>query len=193
MASAMGNLVPAITFVMAFLIGLEKINIRSFRSIAKIVGTVICGIIGSGISFFVQAWVISQRGPLFSAMFNPLSTVIVTVLAAIFLHEEIYTGSGEMSMALLKGPKLLNTELLPIKSSSTGSGSKTWLLGSIILFGNSCSIVIWKIVQNRFQYQLGVLIPYSLLFGCVSSDPYNNSNYDLHKTRSTSMETAFNS
>ncbi|KAG6740824.1 hypothetical protein POTOM_056293 [Populus tomentosa] len=52
-----------------------------------------------------------------------------------------------MSMALLKGPKLLNTELLPIKSSSTGSGSKTWLLGSIILFGNSCSIVIWKIVQ----------------------------------------------
>ncbi|KAJ6857266.1 LOW QUALITY PROTEIN: WAT1-related protein [Populus alba x Populus x berolinensis] len=420
MASAMGNLVPAITFVMAFLIGPEKINIRSFRSVAKIVGTVICvsgaismallrgpkllnttifesggedwllgcllifastfcwsiwlilqvpvtasypdhlslsawlcflatlqsgiltlflekdldawklhsylevagclftGIIGSGISFFVQAWVISQRGPLFSAMFNPLSTVIVTVLAAIFLHEEIYTGSligavsviiglyivlwgkakdfikeedevdpkleiderqtvkitieesrgvepfleepllsdksndieeskrfiilgislspsadtwfnnslvhvralharemrmektnirslrsigkivghvsvGEMSMALLKGPKLLNTELLPIKSSSTGSGSKTWLLGSIILFGNSCSIVIWKIVQNRFQYQLGVLIPYSLLFGCVSSDPYNNSNYDLHKTRSTSMETAFNS
>nr|TKR97320.1 hypothetical protein D5086_0000215430 [Populus alba] len=53
-----------------------------------------------------------------------------------------------MSMALLKGPKLLNTELLPIKSSSTGSGSKTWLLGSIILFGNSCSIVIWKIVQG---------------------------------------------
>ncbi|KAJ6857267.1 hypothetical protein NC651_038845 [Populus alba x Populus x berolinensis] len=195
MASAMGNLVPAITFVMAFLIGPEKINIRSFRSVAKIVGTVICvsgaismallrgpkllnttifesggedwllgcllifastfcwsiwlilqvpvtasypdhlslsawlcflatlqsgiltlflekdldawklhsylevagclftGIIGSGISFFVQAWVISQRGPLFSAMFNPLSTVIVTVLAAIFLHEEIYTGS----------------------------------------------------------------------------------------------------
>jgi hypothetical protein len=52
-----------------------------------------------------------------------------------------------MSMALLKGPELLNTELLPVKSSSTGSGSKTWLLGSITLFGNSCSIVIWKIMQ----------------------------------------------
>ncbi|KAF5461293.1 hypothetical protein F2P56_017406, partial [Juglans regia] len=50
------------------------------------------GVIGSGLSFFVQAWCISRRGPLFCAMFNPLCTVIVTILAAIFLHEEIYTG-----------------------------------------------------------------------------------------------------
>ena len=50
------------------------------------------GGIGSGLSFFVQAWVISRRGPLFSAMFNPLCTVIVTILAAAFLHEKIYTG-----------------------------------------------------------------------------------------------------
>ncbi|KAL5538584.1 hypothetical protein UlMin_045493 [Ulmus minor] len=204
MASAMGNLVPAITFVIASIFGLEKINIKSLRSIAKILGTLVCvtgavsmallkgpkllnkkllptgdsifgstggenwlsgclflfassccwsiwlilqvplsasysdhlslsawmcflstlqsaafalvlekdnnmetwnfssglelaccffsGIIGSGISFFVQAWCISKRGPLFAAMFNPLNTVIVTILAAIFLHEKIYTG-----------------------------------------------------------------------------------------------------
>ncbi|CAK7338093.1 unnamed protein product [Dovyalis caffra] len=205
MASAMGNLVPAITFVMAFSIGLEKINIRSFRSIAKIVGTVICvggaismallrgpkllnttifgsggedwllgclfifastccwsiwlilqvpvtasypdhlslsawmcfmgtlqsgiltlflekdldawklhsylelvgclftGIIGSGFAFYVQAWVISQKGPLFSAMFNPLCTVIVTILAAIFLQEEIYTGGLVGGVAVIIG------------------------------------------------------------------------------------------
>ncbi|KAE8665324.1 WAT1-related protein [Hibiscus syriacus] len=201
-ASAMANLVPAITFVMASLVGLEKVNIRSLRSIGKIVGTLICvtgaifmallkgqkllsaealpdkslfgadggehwllgclflfgsaccwsiwlilqvpasasypdhvslsawmcffgalqsavvtlflepdietwtlhssfelvcclvvGIFGSGLSFFVQAWCIAQRGPLFSAMFNPLCTVIVTILAAPLLREEIYTGS----------------------------------------------------------------------------------------------------
>ncbi|XP_011018103.1 PREDICTED: WAT1-related protein At4g30420-like isoform X2 [Populus euphratica] len=193
MASAMGNLVPAITFVMAFLIGLEKINIRSFRSIAKIVGTVICvsgaismallrgpkllnttifesggedwllgcllifastfcwsiwlilqvpvtasypdhlslsawlcflATLQSGIlTLFLEkdldawklhsylevvgclftAWVISQRGPLFSAMFNPLCTVIVTILAAIFLHEEIYTGSLIGAVAVIIG------------------------------------------------------------------------------------------
>ncbi|CAK9171361.1 unnamed protein product [Ilex paraguariensis] len=130
------------------MIRLEKVNLRSLRSIAKIIGTIVCvagavatallrgpkllntellptkrvfgsesenwllgcllcfgssccwslwlilqGVIGSGFSFFVQAWCISQRGPLFSALFNPLCTVIVTIFAAIFLHEEIYTGS----------------------------------------------------------------------------------------------------
>ncbi|KAK9715548.1 hypothetical protein RND81_06G172500 [Saponaria officinalis] len=51
------------------------------------------GIFGSGIQFFVQSWCISRRGPLFSAMFNPLCTVITTVLACIFLHEQLYLGS----------------------------------------------------------------------------------------------------
>ncbi|KAI7992890.1 WAT1-related protein [Camellia lanceoleosa] len=51
------------------------------------------GIIGSAINFFVQAWCISRRGPLFCAMFSPLATVIVTIFASIFLHEEIYTSS----------------------------------------------------------------------------------------------------
>ncbi|THG00218.1 WAT1-related protein At4g30420-like [Camellia sinensis] len=51
------------------------------------------GIVGSTISFFVQAWCILRRGPLFSAMFNPLCTVIVTIFATIFLHEELYVGS----------------------------------------------------------------------------------------------------
>ncbi|KAL4277810.1 hypothetical protein GQ457_03G045180 [Hibiscus cannabinus] len=196
-ASAMANLVPAITFVMAAIVGFEKVNIRSLRSIGKIAGTVICvtgaifmallrgpkllnaqalpaksligvgaegehwllgclflfgsaccwsvwlilqvpasasypdhvslsawmcffgtlqsaaitlflepdpkawtlhssfelGIFGSGLSFYVQAWCIAQRGPLFSAMFNPLCTVIVTILAAPLLQEEIYMGS----------------------------------------------------------------------------------------------------
>ncbi|CAL5328416.1 unnamed protein product [Camellia sinensis] len=51
------------------------------------------GIVGSAVSFFVQAWCISRRGPLFSAMFTPLCTVIVTIFATIFLHEELYVGS----------------------------------------------------------------------------------------------------
>ncbi|KAF7152319.1 hypothetical protein RHSIM_Rhsim01G0012700 [Rhododendron simsii] len=50
------------------------------------------GMIGSAFSYFVQAWCISRRGPLFAAMFNPLGTVITTFFAAILLHEEIYTG-----------------------------------------------------------------------------------------------------
>ncbi|KAM7472862.1 hypothetical protein LguiA_011045 [Lonicera macranthoides] len=152
-ASAMFNLVPAVTFLMAAIVGLEKVNIRRLRSIAKIMGTLFCvggafamallkgpkllnsggviipsksvsllfgsggenwllgclflfgssccwsfwliiqGVVGSAISFFAQAWCVSKRGPLFSAMFNPLNTVIVTFFASIFLHEQIYAGS----------------------------------------------------------------------------------------------------
>jgi drug/metabolite transporter (DMT)-like permease len=47
---------------------------------------------GSGVAFFLQAWCISRRGPLFYAMFAPVFTLFVTVMAALLLHEEIYIG-----------------------------------------------------------------------------------------------------
>ncbi|CAI9285564.1 unnamed protein product [Lactuca saligna] len=203
-ASALTNLIPAITFVIASTVGLEPIDVRSLRTVAKILGTILCvasaaamtfikgaklinahlpssnssslnatgsdkvwllgclclfvacccwsfwliiqvsvtrnypdplslsawmcvigtmqcavvtlftdpyldawkiksylqlgtclyaGIVGSGISICAQAWVIERRGPVFSAMFNPLNTIIVTILASIFLQEQIYVGS----------------------------------------------------------------------------------------------------
>ncbi|KAF5456915.1 hypothetical protein F2P56_026333 [Juglans regia] len=203
-ASATINLIPAITFVMATTVGMEKINIRSLRSIAKIMGTIFC-VIGSismallkGPKLFINmtellpskssmvtggdhnynwllgclslfgsscfwsfwvimqvpisasvpdhiysstwmlflamlqaamvtlvlehepeawylhsfvelgcclfgAWCISQRGPLFSAMFFPLCTVMTTVLAYMFLHEELYTGSLLGAFAVIIG------------------------------------------------------------------------------------------
>ncbi|KAI9126106.1 hypothetical protein K1719_003524 [Acacia pycnantha] len=63
------------------------------HSLLEVACCVYSGVIGSAVSFFIQAWCISLRGPLFPAMFNPLCTVIVTIFAAIFLREEIYTGS----------------------------------------------------------------------------------------------------
>ncbi|XP_073157907.1 WAT1-related protein At4g30420 isoform X2 [Henckelia pumila] len=210
-ASAIANLTPAITFVMAYIIGLEKIDLGSTKSLAKITGTIICiagaiamafvkgpkllnmefmprnsvlkqegqetwllgclllfgsacfwsfwlilqvpvsasypdhlaltawmclfaamqtgtltlilehdmnawklnsslqifscflGGIASAVTFFAQAWCISRRGPLFSAMFNPLGTVVVTVLACVFLHEELYIGSSVGALAVIIG------------------------------------------------------------------------------------------
>ncbi|KAA3464084.1 WAT1-related protein isoform X1 [Gossypium australe] len=191
-ASAMTNLIPAVTFVMTAILGMEKVNIRSPKPLAKMLGTVICVggaismallkgpkllntqllppkslfspggenwllgclfLLGSSffwslwmvfqvpisescpdhlysstwmcflatlesatvallvekdgfalaVSFFVQAWCISRRGPLFSSMFNPLCTVIVTAFAAIFQHEETYTGSLVGAFAVIVG------------------------------------------------------------------------------------------
>ncbi|KAK6235967.1 hypothetical protein SCA6_011304, partial [Theobroma cacao] len=209
-ASAMTNLIPAVTFVMTAILGLEKVHIQSLTSLAKILGTVICvgGAISMtllkgpkllntellppkssfspggenwllgcllllvssffwslwmvlqvpisascpdhlyssswmcflatlesatvaflvekdleawslnsylelscclftgialAVSFFVQAWCISRTGPLFSAMFNPLCTVIVTIVAAVFQHEETYIGSLVGAFAVIIG------------------------------------------------------------------------------------------
>ncbi|XXG71137.1 hypothetical protein AAC387_Pa07g0461 [Persea americana] len=183
-ASAMSNLLPAITFVMAAALGLENVDIRSSRSLGKVLGTIVCilggenwllgcvylfgscccgsvwlilqvpmfeiypdhlsisawmcffamlqsgvltyflepnprawnlssnteiltcffaGIIGSGVSYYIQSWCISRRGPLFSAMFSPLMTVIVTILACLFLHEELYIGSLVRAIAVVAG------------------------------------------------------------------------------------------
>ncbi|CAL1415044.1 unnamed protein product [Linum trigynum] len=194
-ANAMINLIPAVTFVLATILRMEKIDIRSLRSWAKIFGTVmcVCGamvmaflkgpkllnshfLLGSeednswvmgcllllaasffwstwvilqvpigatcpdlvysqawlcllatlqstgvalfmerdlsvwklnssfelgcclysgvalAMSFLGQAWCVSERGPVFPAIFNPLATVITAIFAAIFLHEQTYLG-----------------------------------------------------------------------------------------------------
>ncbi|KAL3744114.1 hypothetical protein ACJRO7_013381 [Eucalyptus globulus] len=180
-ASATNNLTPATTFLMASAIGMEKVNGRSLRNIAKILGTTVCvsGAIvmvllrgpkllnaefhlrarsifdsegdGCWVAYFylevpmsashpdhlsLSAWICfmsttqcavitlfleqdpdawrihSKLGiaailyyvsPIFSSTFIPLSTVIVTILAAIFLHAEIYTGSLAGAIEVVAG------------------------------------------------------------------------------------------
>ncbi|XP_019054643.1 PREDICTED: WAT1-related protein At4g30420-like, partial [Nelumbo nucifera] len=202
-ASAMSNLIPAVTFIITASIGWEKIEIRSKKSMAKVLGTICCvtgaiiisflrgskisnlkfhtqnsmfllgcvllasqcrqslwmilqvpvskfcpdnlsfsawtcfmatsqsavltlflesdptswnikssfellcilygGIVGSGLSFFLLPWCISKRGPLFAAMFSPLSTVITTILASLILHEDLFIGSLSGAILVIGG------------------------------------------------------------------------------------------
>ncbi|GLJ18613.1 hypothetical protein SUGI_0331510 [Cryptomeria japonica] len=51
-ATAMANLSPAIIFVMAWVLGLEKVDIKSGHSQSKIVGTVIC-VMGAMVMSFI--------------------------------------------------------------------------------------------------------------------------------------------
>ncbi|XP_050920916.1 WAT1-related protein At4g28040 [Lathyrus oleraceus] len=206
-ATAMTNLIPALTFVFAAILGFEKIDLRSLGSVAKILGTICCvsgaltmaflkgnkllhmdsigltaseddnwilgcllllassvfwscwmimqvpissycpdhvfstfwmclfatiqstimaviqehdlqawilhstlGIscclysgIGIAISFFIQSWCISQRGPLYCVMFNPLAAVFTALVAATFLHEQLYVGSLVGAIGVIVG------------------------------------------------------------------------------------------
>lgn len=210
-ATAMSNLIPALTFVMAAIAGFEKLELRSLRSMAKILGTLFCvsgalimalvkgqkllhmeflpsihltsstggddwllgcllllassvfwscwmilqvpiasscpdhlmstfwmclfstlqsavfallsepdlkawilqsplqfscslyAGIGIAVSFFIQSWCISERGPLYCAMFNPLATVITAFISATFLKEEVYIGSLIGAVGVIAG------------------------------------------------------------------------------------------
>lgn len=203
MARATTNLAPGITFAIAAAIGLEKVDLRSSRSVAKIIGTVVClagamlmaffkgpkllggalltddwvtggmylmgnafcfsiwyilqvpicksyldplslatwmcflstlqcmvmafflepnymeiwklasiwelpcilygGVFASGANFFLQSWCISVKGPLYSAIFTPVSAVITTILSTLFLHEELHIGSVLGAITIIFG------------------------------------------------------------------------------------------
>ncbi|KAL6655549.1 hypothetical protein ACP70R_006375 [Stipagrostis hirtigluma subsp. patula] len=64
---------------------------------------VFAGVFGSGVNFYLQSWCISARGPLYSAMFTPLCTVVTTALAAVVLREELHVGSLLGAVAIVAG------------------------------------------------------------------------------------------
>jgi len=209
MARATTNLAPGITFAIAAVIGLEKVDIRSLRSVAKIAGTAIClagaafmaffkgpgllgaallsatsdsdkdwvkggiylvgnaicvsiwyilqvpvcksyldplslatwmcflatlqcaamalflepnyleiwkltsfwefpcilygGVFASGANFFLQSWCIAVKGPLYSAIFTPLSAVITAILSTLFMHEQLHVGSVLGAVTIIVG------------------------------------------------------------------------------------------
>ncbi|XP_077239682.1 uncharacterized protein LOC143880576 [Tasmannia lanceolata] len=47
-----------------------------------------CGVIVTGISYWLQVWCIEKKGPVFTAMFTPLSLLITAIISA-FLWKEI--------------------------------------------------------------------------------------------------------
>ncbi|XP_059632370.1 WAT1-related protein At5g07050-like [Cornus florida] len=55
--------------------------------------TIYAGVVVSGLIIFIQLWCTEQKGPVFVTMFNPLSTILVAVLAYFVLGEKLYMGS----------------------------------------------------------------------------------------------------
>ncbi|KAK6115038.1 hypothetical protein DH2020_007307 [Rehmannia glutinosa] len=52
-----------------------------------------CGIVVTGINYWLQAWVIEKKGPVFSAIFGPLSLILAAIFSALFLKETLHWGS----------------------------------------------------------------------------------------------------
>ena len=50
------------------------------------------GIACNGFTVFVQLWCTEKKGPVFVTMFNPLSTIMVAILAYFIFGENLYVG-----------------------------------------------------------------------------------------------------
>lgn len=50
------------------------------------------GFVASGIAFAVQIWCIDRGGPVFVAVYQPVQTLVVAIMASVALGEEFYLG-----------------------------------------------------------------------------------------------------
>lgn len=59
------------------------------------------GIFGSFLDNTVNTWVLKVKGPVYVAMFKPLSIVIAVVMGVVFLGDTLYLGRYILSLVLL--------------------------------------------------------------------------------------------
>ncbi|KAF9619678.1 hypothetical protein IFM89_007999 [Coptis chinensis] len=60
---------------------------------AGLLAVAYCGIMVTGVTFYLQAWCIEKKGPVFLAMSTPLSLIITILCSVLFLGEIISMGS----------------------------------------------------------------------------------------------------
>ncbi|KAG5410111.1 hypothetical protein IGI04_006430 [Brassica rapa subsp. trilocularis] len=61
------------------------------------------GIVASGIAFAVQIWCIDRGGPVFVAVYQPVQTLVVAIMASIALGEEFYLGGIIGAVLIIAG------------------------------------------------------------------------------------------
>ncbi|KAL6269205.1 hypothetical protein ACE6H2_026116 [Prunus campanulata] len=62
-----------------------------------------CGVIVTGITYWLQVWAIEKKGPVFTAMFTPLALIITAIFSAIMWKEALHWGSIGGGVLLVVG------------------------------------------------------------------------------------------
>ncbi|KAH7520788.1 WAT1-related protein At5g64700 [Ziziphus jujuba] len=69
----------------------------------RLLAVAYCGFVVSGVTYYLQTWVIEKKGPVFLSMSTPLSLIITMFFSAIFLGEIISMGSLLGGLLLVGG------------------------------------------------------------------------------------------
>ncbi|KAL3845433.1 hypothetical protein ACJIZ3_002836 [Penstemon smallii] len=62
-----------------------------------------CGVVVTGISYWLQVWAVEDKGPLFTSTFTPLALIITAIISAFLWKEILYLGSICGGMLLVGG------------------------------------------------------------------------------------------
>ncbi|BAT77728.1 protein WALLS ARE THIN 1-like [Vigna umbellata] len=63
-----------------------------FQSGGEVFTIFYAGVVASGIAFAVQTWCVDRGGPVFVAVYQPVQTLVVAIMASLALGEEFYLG-----------------------------------------------------------------------------------------------------
>ncbi|KAI4365503.1 hypothetical protein MLD38_021483 [Melastoma candidum] len=69
----------------------------------KLVTVAYCGFVVTGVTYYLQSWIIEKRGPVFLAMSMPLNLFITTAVSALVLREVVTLGSVIGGVLLIGG------------------------------------------------------------------------------------------
>ncbi|KAA8546565.1 hypothetical protein F0562_002696 [Nyssa sinensis] len=62
-----------------------------------------CGVVVTGLSYWLQVWVVEKKGPVFTAIFSPLALILTAIFSAIFFKENLHWGSVCGAVLLVAG------------------------------------------------------------------------------------------
>ncbi|KAG9455355.1 hypothetical protein H6P81_008259 [Aristolochia fimbriata] len=99
----------------------RKLALWGFKGKLEILGVLYTGIVGSGLCFVLMSWCVKERGPVFTAAFNPLTQIVVAIFESSIFHEPLHLGSLLGSALVILGLYMLlwgkskETTLAPTK------------------------------------------------------------------------------
>lgn len=74
-----------------------------FHSAAELFTILYAGLVASGIAFAVQIWCIDRGGPVFVAVYQPVQTLVVAIVASMALGEQFYLGGIIGAVLIIAG------------------------------------------------------------------------------------------
>ncbi|CAO2211827.1 unnamed protein product [Urochloa humidicola] len=74
-----------------------------FHSGSELFTILYAGFIASGVAFAVQIWCIDRGGPVFVAVYQPVQTLVVAIMASLTLGEKFYLGGIIGAVLIIMG------------------------------------------------------------------------------------------